>query len=915
MMTLSSFKRSVLSALLLVSAVSCVKEKEQVVPSSERTIYASIRQVEPEVKTTLFETAKVYWTSGDAIRVYNADFSAFSPATAQSSGASTQFTLDAAVSGGSFCAVYPASATSPAGGDAFAASVTAPSDGYTLKTRNIIFSTQRAIADGFDPLSTPMAAIKGADGNFTFVNYASLLKFTLSGAGIASVVVEGNKGTAVLAGSFLVDGKDADSDGILDTFQVTDDPSPVDVSTSVTLLPPDGESVFAPGTYYVAVRPDVTVSGGVRLTSYDAAGNPMRTLANNSNVTLNRGKIRSLGSLAAGSDLERIQACDMVDAATQLSTRTLAPGIQQTDYQVTWAVNGDLPSVVSLMHVIRFDRQKATAAGAKIRTLTAYNGVGVVYDGTDNDVRQSVRNMLLCADTKDEKVIMGTSGSYNNSGVPNGYMVKDGVSLYDPGTSNSRPVVAVKADNTMYMGYQSNWATWTDEKKADYPNVNDGYVLSVNNGAINMSGGKPRAANTARYGICAEGYTVRGSANGDIYFVTVDPANYGNNTSHGATFLEVAHVMQSLGCNRAAYAQSGTTVAMWTRNPETHVLEGLGDGNFASEPISVWGITIPAESYTTVTDAINGSSMVKAVNSSSETTIKPGCTYTQLSLTMAQGYNTESNLSGDELGDKLNIWVLRVDPVQAGLSLKVLMAGDNYTASATSFSGARLDDMAKAYMTHNSKQPRVILNGDFADVEGGYIPRSPVHARGVAVKTTYYDGTDKPQQGQSFVGIKADKSIYIGDKSEYASSLVSTYPELCGAGLMFLKDGRLNASYIAPTGHMAGYETTIIGKYNWPGTTQPRTAIGYDENGVIYVIWADGRHTNVSKGASYVELCELFKSLGCTRAANLDGGGSTQFVKWVSGTSYSTLNEPRSLIDETPVPWREVATGLAFIED
>ena len=80
MMTLSSFKRSVLSALLLVSAVSCVKEKEQVVPSSERTIYASIRQVEQEVKTTLFETAKVYWTSGDAIRVYNADFSAFSPA-------------------------------------------------------------------------------------------------------------------------------------------------------------------------------------------------------------------------------------------------------------------------------------------------------------------------------------------------------------------------------------------------------------------------------------------------------------------------------------------------------------------------------------------------------------------------------------------------------------------------------------------------------------------------------------------------------------------------------------------------------------------------------------------------------------------------------------------------------------------
>ncbi len=753
-----------------------------------------------------------------------------------------------------------------------------------------------------------MAAVAGASGGLIFVNLASLLKFSISGDGIASIIIESNKGTAKIAGSFCVQCKDSDDDGVLDEFQVEDDPSETDASATITLLPPSGASYFAPGTYYATARPDVSVTGGLRLTTCDAEGNPMRTVANNSNVVINRGKIRFLGTIAGGSDLERIQACDVVSSAVQTSTRALAPGIQQTDYTVTFKENGSLPSVSSLMHVVRFDREKATAAGAKIRTMTAYNGVGVVYDGSDNDVRQSIRNMMICADTKDEKVIFGTSGSYNNSGVPNGYMKKDGVSLYDPGTTSSRPVVAVKADNTMYMGYQSTWAGWTDAQKAVYPDVNDGYYLSVNNGALRSPN------NTARHGICAEGYTVRGSANGDIYFVTVDPAGYGSGSSGGATFMEVGKIMLALGCYRAAYAQSGTTVAMWARNPQNNVLEPLGDGNFTSEPISAWGITIPRETYGSVAEAIAGSPVVKSVNSSSETEIKPGCSYTQLSLTMSLPYNTVQDMSGDDLGDKLNIWVLRVDPSSSGLSPKVLLADDNYISSAASFSGARIDDMAKAYVLHNGKQPRVLLNGDFAD-DDTYVPRGPLHARGTAVKTGYYDGTDKPQQGQSFVGFKADNSIYIGDKSEYSSSLVATYPELCGAGLMFLKDGRFNADYIAPDGHWAGYELTYMGRYNWPGTTQPRTAIGYDENGVIYVIWADGRQTDVAKGASYVELCELFRSLGCVRATNLDGGGSTQFVKWKSGSIYEMMNHPRTLIDDVETPWRELASAIAFVED
>ncbi|MBO4447810.1 MAG: phosphodiester glycosidase family protein [Bacteroidales bacterium] len=896
---------------LLLGLSSCVRElNDTTITNDSTTLSAGIQQVEPEGKTSLSEGVNVLWTEGDAIRVYNADFSSSSSAVARSSGSYSLFDLETSISGDGFCAVYPASASSPAGGDAFASSAGAAAEGYALRTRNIVFSTQRAVADGFDPASTPMAAVKGSNAAYTFVNFASLLQFTLAGNGIASVVVESNKGNVKLAGSFLADCADSNSDGVLDSFSFSDDPSEVDGSATITLLPPAGSSVFAPGTYYVAVRPDITVNGGIRLTSYDATGNPMRTLAGTANVTLNRGKIRPLGSLAVGSDLERLQACSAVSSITQLSTRTLATGIQHTDYQVTWTAHDGLASEVALMHVVRFDREKATAAGAKIRTLNAFNGVGVVYDGSDNTyTRQTIRNMMICADSKEETVVFGTGASFNDNGTPNGPMHKDGVILYDQVKVTSRTMAGVKADNTMYIGYQTNWTNWTEAQRANYTDLNDASFLAVNGGKVQTS-----LNNNTRYGISAEGYTVRGSVNGDIYFVVVDPSGYGSNTSCGATYREVAYIMQALGCERAAYGQSGVTTAMWARNPQSHILEPLGDGNFDSRPLAAWGITVPGKSYTSVRDAIAASAVVKSVNSSSETTVRPGCSYTKMSLTMSLPYNTAQNFTGNDMGDKLNIWVLRVDPAAAGMSVKVLMKNDSYTANASSFGTDRLDNMAKAYVDHTGKQPLIVINGDFYETSSPYNPVGPVHARGKAVRTKW---ASAEQKGRSFIGIRSDNTIYIGDKDEYSSSLTSTYPELMGAGLMFLKDGKFNPSYVASTGHWVGSENSYIGKYNWPGASHPRMSMGYDDNGVIYVICADGRNAGTSKGACYVELCEMFKSLGCVRAVNLDGGKSSQFIKWNSGTSYSILNDPRD--DDKPVgtqmKWRAVSDGFAFVAD
>lgn len=56
----------------------------------------------------------------------------------------------------------------------------------------------------------------------------------------------------------------------------------------------------------------------------------------------------------------------------------------------------------------------------------------------------------------------------------------------------------------------------------------------------------------------------------------------------------------------------------------------------------------------------------------------------------------------------------------------------------------------------------------------------------------------------------------------------------------------------------------------------PRAAIGYAEPGHYYLVEVEGR-TDYSNGMRFDQLSELFLSLGCTEAYNLDGGQSANF--------------------------------------
>lgn len=62
-------------------------------------------------------------------------------------------------------------------------------------------------------------------------------------------------------------------------------------------------------------------------------------------------------------------------------------------------------------------------------------------------------------------------------------------------------------------------------------------------------------------------------------------------------------------------------------------------------------------------------------------------------------------------------------------------------------------------------------------------------------------------------------------------------------------------------------------------SSRPRSAIGYNANGIVLVLAVEGDNTSGGyAGLNLSELANLLKELSCTDAINLDGGGSTSLV-------------------------------------
>ena len=111
------------------------------------------------------------------------------------------------------------------------------------------------------------------------------------------------------------------------------------------------------------------------------------------------------------------------------------------------------------------------------------------------------------------------------------------------------------------------------------------------------------------------------------------------------------------------------------------------------------------------------------------------------------------------------------------------------------------------------------------------------------------------------------------------------------AGPLLIADSELNVT----TEEEVFFNTPVAG-------VQPRSAIGYNDNGDVIMMVVDGRQVD-SRGVYLKELALLMSQFKCIEALNLDGGGSSAL--YVDG---NLINRPIGLNIQ-----REVMSSIAVI--
>lgn len=211
--------------------------------------------------------------------------------------------------------------------------------------------------------------------------------------------------------------------------------------------------------------------------------------------------------------------------------------------------------------------------------------------------------------------------------------------------------------------------------------------------------------------------------------------------------------------------------------------------------------------------------------------------------------------------EKLDMYLLRVDPSK-GVAVRAAVASES---TPTKWKRQNPSEMA-AHMDTPSNPVYAIINADFCENREPIRPRGPIHSDGKIWIDTYSLDPRLPQQALSYVGVTYDGKMVIAPSSEYPAAK-SSLKECSGGGVILLQNSEIQGGYVTSPGR------------------DPRTALGYTPDNVVWILAVDGRHKGV-KGMTYLEMASIFKVLGCEAAVNLDGGGSTQMLVRNPQTDY-----------------------------
>lgn len=242
-----------------------------------------------------------------------------------------------------------------------------------------------------------------------------------------------------------------------------------------------------------------------------------------------------------------------------------------------------------------------------------------------------------------------------------------------------------------------------------------------------------------------------------------------------------------------------------------------------------------------IQNLVKKASVIKEIASCNTTTLTGGVQETDLTITLTNGM-------------KENIFIVSADLDRDSIFMRV--AVPSMEKPAGEWPRRTLTTMA---YNLDLKGGLVIamINADFWNTKT-FVPRGPVHSNGYVISSTFEPSGNK--QGISFVSCSSDNKMNIDYSSSYSAD-ATLFPNVTGSGLMLTWDGKQ------------------VDNSSWPADDRhPRTAIGYTKDGFVYFFCVDGRDEGVSEGMTYDEMGCIFESLGCDRAVNLDGGGSTQIL-------------------------------------
>ncbi|MBO4263409.1 MAG: phosphodiester glycosidase family protein [Bacteroidales bacterium] len=278
----------------------------------------------------------------------------------------------------------------------------------------------------------------------------------------------------------------------------------------------------------------------------------------------------------------------------------------------------------------------------------------------------------------------------------------------------------------------------------------------------------------------------------------------------------------------------------------------------------VWACEAPAPTpeeprvLPDVAACIRQASVVAEVSAAEVRMIAPGVSETDLTLRLSTGFPER-------------VFIVAADMRREELFLSLALPSYILIPPAGAWPRAIPTNMAARL---NTPENRVLamVNGGFWNTKT-FTPRGPVHMDGNRLWTVFDPAWGT--QGLSFVAYTEDRQVLI-DKSETYAQVADSCPEMSGAGLMLVWDGAVVDNSFRP-------ETD----------REPRTAIGYTADGFLFLFCVDGRDAGVSEGMNYADMSSIFAALGCWRAVNVDGGGSTQMLVRNPDTgSFEIRNKP-----------------------